>query len=74
MATVALGKYILAMSKYGVTKEETIYVGDNDIDYETAKNAGVDSLICTWGPRKLEVLDKCTYTASSYKEIERIFL
>ena len=64
----------LAMSKYGVTKNETIYIGDNDIDYETAHNAGVDSLICTWGPRKLEVLDKCTYKANSYKEIGDILL
>ena len=64
----------LAMSKYGVSKEDTIYIGDNDIDYETAKNAGVDCLICTWGPRKLEVTDKCKYTASNYKEIERILL
>lgn len=64
----------LAMSKFGVLKDETLYIGDNDIDYETATNAGVDSLICTWGPRKLNVLDKCTYVANSYKEMGKILL
>ena len=65
----------LAISKYNdISKSEVLYIGDNDIDYETAKNAGVDSLICTWGPRELTVLDKCTYKANSYKEIEDILL
>ena len=62
------------MDKLGGSKEDTLYIGDNDIDYETACNAGVDSLICSWGPRELTVLDKCTYQANSYYEIERILL
>lgn len=64
----------LAMDKLGGNKENTIYVGDNDIDYVSASNAGIDSIICTWGPRTLSTLDKCTYHVSSYKEIEEIFL
>ena len=63
-----------AMNELGASKEETLYVGDNDIDYTSASNAGVDSMICTWGPRTLTVLDKCTYKVNSYKEIERILL
>ena len=63
-----------AMNALGASKEETLYVGDNDIDYTSAFNAGVDSMICTWGPRTLTVLDKCTYKVASYKEIERILL
>ena len=63
-----------AMNELGASKEETLYVGDNDIDYLSASNAGVDSMICTWGPRKLNVLDKCTYKVGSYKEIEEILL
>ena len=62
----------LAMSRYGVTSEETLYIGDNDIDYVTATNAHVDCLICDWGPRKLTVLDKCKYVAHNYLDIERI--
>ena len=64
----------LAMNKLGGSKDNTLYVGDNDIDYTSAVNAGVDSMICTWGPRELSVLDKCTYKVNSYKEIEDILL
>ena len=63
-----------AMEALSASKNETLYVGDNDIDYVSASNAGVDSMICTWGPRTLTVLDKCTYKVTSYKEIERILL
>ena len=63
-----------AMRRFNVKKEETLYLGDNDIDYITATNAGVDSLICAWGPRELTVLDKCKYQANSYLDIERILL
>ena len=64
----------LAMDKLGGVKEKTLYVGDNDIDFYTADHAGVDSMICTWGPRTLTVLDKCTYKVNSYKEIEDTLL
>ena len=48
-----------ALNKLGISnKEECLYLGDNDIDYETASNAGVDTLLVTWGPRKINVLDK----------------
>lgn len=63
-----------AIEKFNGTKEETLYLGDNDIDYVTASNAGVDCLICAWGPRKLGVLDKCKYVAKSYQEIGDILL
>ena len=61
-----------ARNRFNVTKEETLYIGDNDIDYETASNAGVDVLICAWGPRTLNVLEKAKYVAYSYKEIGEI--
>ena len=53
-----------AIRRFNASKEECLYVGDNDIDYETATNAGVDCMICNWGPRKLNVLDKTKYGAS----------
>ena len=61
-----------AIHRFGGNKEETLYIGDNDIDYITATNAGVDALICAWGPRKLNVLDKCKYVARSYLDIKEI--
>ena len=55
-------------------KEEVLYIGDNDIDYITATNAGVDTLLVTWGPRKINVLDKAKYLAKSYNDIGGILL
>lgn len=36
--------------------EETIFVGDSDVDMETAKNANITSVGVTWGFRDREVL------------------
>ena len=56
-----------ALEKFGIkNKKEVLYIGDNDIDYVTASNAGVDTLLVTWGPRKINVLDKAKYLAKSY--------
>ena len=55
-------------------KKEVLYIGDNDIDYITATNAGVDTLLVTWGPRKINVLDKAKYLAKSYNDIGGILL
>ena len=37
------------MTKLGVTREETLYVGDSEVDIQTAKNAGVDCVCVLWG-------------------------
>lgn len=37
------------METLGATKETTLYVGDSEVDVETAKNAGVDCLSVLWG-------------------------
>ena len=42
---------INAMAQLGVTAEETLYIGDSEVDVETARNAGVDGLFVTWGFR-----------------------
>lgn len=39
------------MSACGVSPEEAIMIGDSDVDIETARNAGIDSIGCTWGFR-----------------------
>lgn len=33
----------------GVTKDETVYIGDSKTDIKTAKNAGIDCVIVRWG-------------------------
>lgn len=44
------------MRMLGVTAEETVYVGDSEVDVQTAKNAGVDALLVSWGFRTRETL------------------
>lgn len=39
------------LKKAGVSKEETLYVGDSGVDMQTAINAGVDAIGVTWGFR-----------------------
>ncbi len=37
------------MENLGTTKEETVYVGDSEVDIETAKNAGLKCISVCWG-------------------------
>ena len=65
----------MAMERLNIkNKKEILYIGDNDIDDETAKNAGVDSLLVTWGPRTITRLKQANYLANSYNEIGDILL
>ena len=54
--------------------EDVLYVGDNDIDYFTAENAGVDCMLVSWGPRIIKCIDKAKYEAKSYNEMRDILL
>lgn len=40
-----------AMRRLGSDSAHSIYVGDSDVDIETAKNAGLDCISVTWGFR-----------------------
>ena len=40
----------------GVQKEEAVYIGDSEVDIETAENAGLRSVIVDWGFRDRAVL------------------
>lgn len=37
------------MEKLGVRAEETVYIGDSEVDIQTAQNAGVDCISVAWG-------------------------
>lgn len=45
-----------AMRQMGVTQEETVYIGDSDVDVITARNAGIPCIAVTWGFRSEESL------------------
>lgn len=63
-----------AMRILGVEKEETVYVGDSDVDRETAKNAGLACISVTWGFREEEMLKELQpeYLVHKPEEIIRI--
>ena len=64
-----------AMEVLGIKdKKDVLYIGDNDIDYYSGTNAGVDTLLVTWGPREIKSVNKAKYTASSYNEVRKILL
>lgn len=46
-----------AMNEIGARKESTIYIGDSEVDIETAKNAGLPCVSVTWGFRDKKVLE-----------------
>jgi phosphoglycolate phosphatase len=46
----------LALCELGKTKETAIYVGDSDVDLETAKNSGLECISVLWGFRDKEFL------------------
>ena len=45
-----------ALSELGVTAESAVYIGDSEVDIETARNAGLPCLSVGWGFRTEEAL------------------
>lgn len=50
----------LALKKLDCTPGEAIFFGDSDVDIYTAKNAGIESVGCSWGFRSFA----CLFSAS----------
>ena len=44
------------MKQLGVADEETVYIGDSEVDVQTAVNAGVDAILVSWGFRTPQAL------------------
>lgn len=66
----------LALEKLGSTVEETVYVGDSDVDLETAKNAGLDCISVLWGFRDKDFLIEkgAVVFADTPDDVERLVL
>lgn len=47
-----------AMRELGGTSERSVYVGDSEVDIETAKNAGIDCVSVAWGFRTSRQLEE----------------
>lgn len=39
----------LALNKLGISKEEAVYIGDSDVDFQTAANSGLNFIGVDWG-------------------------
>lgn len=45
-----------ALRMLGKTAEESVYIGDSEVDIETARNAGIDCISVSWGFREEKIL------------------
>ena len=46
----------LALQALGVAKDEAVYVGDSDVDLQTARNSGLPCISVLWGFRDKDFL------------------
>jgi phosphoglycolate phosphatase len=47
-----------ALEELGSTADKAVYVGDSEVDVQTAKNSGIMCVGVTWGFRDREVLEQ----------------
>lgn len=46
-----------ALDQLGSKIEKAVYIGDSDVDYETAVHCGMDCILVSWGFRDRELLE-----------------
>lgn len=65
-----------ALEQMGVSKAEAVFVGDSEVDIETAHNAGIDAVGVLWGFRDLADLEAVGVktTVKTTKELENLLL
>lgn len=59
------------LKELNISRKDTVYIGDSDVDVNTAKNAGVDEIAVTWGFRDENFLKEkgATRFAKNSKEL-----
>ena len=65
---------LAAVRQMGLSVEDCVYVGDTEVDLETARNAGMACIAVTWGFRSREQLIAAgaTRIADTAEELERL--
>lgn len=65
-----------ALDAMHVTREEAVYIGDSEVDVQTAQNAGVDVIGVLWGFRNRDDLQKAgaNVTVSDAQELKNRLL
>ena len=46
------------LSSLQISRARAVYIGDSDVDIATARNAGMDEIIVTWGFKDLDFLQE----------------
>lgn len=64
------------MAYFQVEPSECLYIGDSNVDIQTAKAAGVTSIGVLWGFREAKELENegANYLAENVKDLEKIIL
>ena len=44
------------LTRLGVAREDAVYIGDSEVDIQTARNAGLDGITVSWGFRDVDFL------------------
>lgn len=66
----------VALERMGASKDGLVYIGDSEVDVQTAANVGCPCVSCSWGFRSVEQLLEAgaTTIVDTPEELERILL
>ena len=66
----------MAMEQIGANPEETVYIGDSEVDVQTAKNSGLPCISVLWGFRDRDELEEngATVFAATPDEMVKLVL
>ncbi len=64
----------VALSMLDSTQEESVYIGDSEVDIQTAKNSGLDCISVLWGFRDIDFLKEqgATVTADTPQKVSQL--
>lgn len=64
------------LSRLGIERQAALYIGDSEVDIETAKNAEIDCIAVDWGFRDREVLISggAKQIASSVDQLKKLMV
>lgn len=60
----------------GCGRERAVYIGDSEVDYQTAVNSGMDCILVSWGFRERKLLESFekAVVVDECQEIENMLL
>ena len=64
---------LLIAEKFSVSPAECAFIGDSGVDVQTAKNAGMTSVACSWGYCSKEALSEADFIIDGADELLSLF-